>query len=48
MSQQNNSEDFDLTEKEFVLCSFDMKMKDTSYIIAVNIIYSYLKKIKIK
>ena len=47
MSQQNNSEDFDLTEKEFVLCSFDMKMKDTSYIIAVNIIDSYSKTIKI-
>ena len=47
MSQQNNSQDFDLTEKEFVLCSFDMKMKDTSYIIAVNIIDSYSKTIKI-
>ena len=47
MTQKNESKDFDLTEKEFILCSFDMKMKDTSYIIAVNIIDSYSKEIKI-
>ena len=49
MSQyQTNSEDkFNLTEKDFILCSFDMKPKDTSYIIAVNIIDSYSKSIKI-
>ena len=40
MSQYSTSaqEDFNLTEKDFLLCSFDMKSKDTSYIIAVNII----------
>ena len=40
MSQYSNNqeEQFNLTEKDFVLCSFDMKPKDTSYIIAVNII----------
>ena len=49
MSQyQTNSEDtFNLTEKDFILCSFDMKPKDTSYVIAVNIIDSYSKSIKI-
>ena len=49
MSQyQTNSDDkFNLTEKDFILCSFDMKPKDTSYIIAVNIIDSYSKSIKI-
>ena len=47
MSQENAVQDFDLLEKEFVLCSFNMKMKDTSYIIAVNIIDSYTKTIKI-
>ena len=49
MSQyQNDSRDqFDLTEKDFILCSFDMKPKDTSYIIAVNIIDTYTKTIKI-
>ena len=46
MSQQNESQDFDLTEKEFTLCSFDMKLKDTSYLLAVNIIDSYSKTIK--
>ena len=39
--------DFDLTEKEFVLCSFDIKPKDTTFIIAVNIIDSYFKTIKL-
>ena len=47
MSQVNESQDFDLTEKEFILCSFDMKLKDTSYLLAVNIIDSYSKSIKI-
>ena len=47
MTQKNENKDFDLTEKEFILCSFDMKMKDTSYIIAVNIIDSYSKSIKV-
>ena len=49
MSQyQTNSDDkFNLTEKDFILCSFDMKPKDTSYVIAVNIIDSYSKSIKI-
>ena len=47
MSQQNEPQDFNLTEKEFILCSFDMKIKDTSYIIAVNIIDSYSQSIKI-
>ena len=47
MSQQYDCQEFDLTEKEFILCSFDMKIKDTSYIIAVNIIDTYSKSIKI-
>ena len=49
MSQYTNNpeEQFNLTEKDFVLCSFDMKPKDTSYIIAVNIIDSNSKTIKI-
>ena len=47
MTQLNESQEFDLTEKEFILCSFDMKIKDASYLIAVNIIDSYSKKIKI-
>lgn len=47
MTQQNEFHDFDLTEKEFILCSFNMKIKDTSYILAVNIIDTYSKSIKI-
>ena len=45
--QTNSDYKFNLTEKDFILCSFDMKPKDTSYIIAVNIIDSYSKSIKI-
>ena len=49
MSQYSNNpkEEFNLTEKDFVLCSFDMKPKETSYIIAVNIIDTCSKTIKI-
>ena len=47
MYQEESKEEFDLTSKEFTLCSFDMKQKDTSYIIAVNIIDTYSKRIKI-
>ena len=47
MSQEYDAQDFDLLEKEFVLCSFNMKLKDTSYLIAVNIIDSYTKTIRI-
>ena len=47
MYQEEPREQFDLTQKDFTLCSFDMKPKDTSYILAVNIIDSYSKSIKI-
>ena len=47
MRQQNEIQDFNLSEKEFILCSFDMKIKDASYILAVNIIDSYSESIKI-
>jgi len=47
MEVEKDAKEFDLTEKEFILCSFDIKSKDTSYIIPVNIIDSYSKTIKI-
>ena len=48
MEIENNQEgDFDLTEKEFILCSFNIKPRDTSFLVAVNIIDSYSKSIKI-
>jgi len=40
-------EEFDLKEKDFVLCTFNIKPKDASFIIAVNIFDSYSKTIKI-
>ena len=43
----NPQEEFNLTEKDFLLCSFDMRPKETSYIIAVNIIDTNSKTIKI-
>ena len=47
MNQLNEFQDFNLTEKEFILCSSDMRAKDTNFIIAVNIIDSYSNSIKL-
>ena len=45
--QKDTEEQFNLTEKDFVLCSFDMKPKDTSYMISSNIFDTNSKSIKI-
>ena len=47
MNTEIESDNFDLREKEFELCAFNIIVKDTSYVIAVNIIDSYSKTIKI-
>ena len=47
IDNEDDPTSFDLTEKDFILCSSNIKLKETSYIIAVNIIDSYSKTIKI-